>query len=315
VFTEEEFNRALMSSRSSGERIPVIVRRDTGRTTMYIDPQMIRQSFAFSRGGADTDIGVTLMTGAEDRLIVQNVTGGIAARLGLRPNDVIVTVGGRRIASPAQFERIFHDVGFVDGRELPVVVFRNGRRVTLYFEPEIVQYRNRDRDYYRGEQEAWLGVTLNTNYQDYAVVQRVVPNSSADEAGVQPGDWIVRLNGRRVNSPSHLTSLVRSMEPGEELEIQVARRVSRTLMARLDASRPEPPRQALRPSYEEFQDFDDADLWQEERRLDGPDALEQFQPDLDRRGLRDRIGPGERGLRDRLDRDEVRDEPRGVLPR
>jgi predicted metalloprotease with PDZ domain len=265
-----------------------------------------------------TGLGVTWRTGINDQLIVRDVTGGLAARLGLRARDALLSVGGRRIASPAQFERWLYDADFVDGRRLPIVVMRDGRRMTLYLEPEMIQYRFRDRDFYdspdfyRG-QEAWLGVTLDTSYDDFAVVQSVVPDSPAQQAGVRRGDWIVRLNGRRVNSPGHLTSLVRSMDPGDELEIEIARRVARTLMARLDADPSSAPRQALRPTFDTFEERDG--FVPQGRRLIRPDAIDEFEPDFDRGGLRDRVGPGERGLRDRLDPDEIPDEPRGILPR
>jgi S1-C subfamily serine protease len=317
VFSEEDLNVALRQSSARDERIPIVVRRDTGRATLFVEPQRVRSSFGTAAGIGDTDIGLAWGTDASDQLIVRDVTGGLAARLGLRARDVLVSVDGRRIASPAQFERWLNDVDFVDGRRLPIVVMRDGRRVTLFLEPAMVDYRFRGREYddpdfYRG-QEAWLGVTLDTNYDDYAVVQSVVPGSPAQQAGVRRGDWIVRLNGRRVDSPSHLTSLVRSMEPGDELEIEIARRVARTLMARLDADPASVSRQALRPTFDEFDARNG--VVPEGRRYFRPDAIDEFESDFDRRGFRDRIGPGERGLRDRLDPDEIRDEPRGILPR
>jgi hypothetical protein len=84
-------------------------------------------------------------------------------------------------------------------------------------------------------------------------------------------------------------------------------------MARLDADPASVSRQALRPTFDEFDARNG--VVPEGRRYFRPDAIDEFESDFDRRGFRDRIGPGERGLRDRLDPDEIRDEPRGILPR
>jgi S1-C subfamily serine protease len=309
VFTQEDFNRALRRSRTSRERIPVIVRRDSGRTTLYIEPDTLRESFGIMGRPDAPTLGVTLAPNAADQLIVRDVTGGIGSRLGLRANDVVLSVGGRRVFSPAEFERLIYDVDFATGRPLPVIVVRDGRRMTLQLEADGAEYGFREEGFYRDE-GAWLGVTLDTSYDNAAVVQSVVSDSPAAEAGVRPGDWIVRIDGRRIQSPRHLTSLVRSMTPGEQLEIEIARRVSRTLTARLDADPTLEPRQALRPIYDSYDGEDDPPA---PPLLDRPDP--PIDPDLDRRGLRDRLGPDERGLRDRLDADEAPDEPRGVLPR
>jgi membrane-associated protease RseP (regulator of RpoE activity) len=195
----------------------------------------------------------------------------------------------------------------IGAERVPVIVQRDGRRITLFFDPDRWGYarsRRFERDDYRGGGGAWLGVTLDRRYDDAAVVRDVVPDSPAEFAGVRQGDWIVRLNGRRVTSASHLTSLVDSMRPGEEVDVEVARRVTRNLVATLEGQeRSQAAREVYRPLDGQGQ-----------YRLERPgyrtvEPVERFDPDRDRRGLRDRFGPAERGLRDRLDRDEIPDEP------
>jgi hypothetical protein len=269
-------------------------------------PQPQAESSQGTRARPETNLGANLTLGDEDRLIVRDVIGGLAGLIGLRQDDVIVSVDGRSIRSPGQFRRFFDNVDNLGAERVPVIVLRDGRRVTLYFDPErwgYVRDRQYERDDYRPGSDAWLGVTLDRRYDDAAVVRNVVPDSPAEAAGVRQGDWIVRVNGRRVSSPSHLTALVSSMQPGQEVEVEVARRVSRTLVATLEGQDRSPARQVLRP-------LDGQDQY----RIDGQEyrfvePWDRFDTDRDRRGLRDRFGPEERGLRDRLDRDEVPDEP------
>jgi membrane-associated protease RseP (regulator of RpoE activity) len=91
----------------------------------------------------------------------------------------------------------------------------------------------------------WLGVytqTLSDQLRrglDYSgdngvLVNRVVPGSPADEAGVRNGDVIVSVNSRSVDSPDALAEIVRGSSPGQRVAIQVVRDGdTRTLSAEL----------------------------------------------------------------------------------
>jgi predicted metalloprotease with PDZ domain len=103
---------------------------------------------------------------------------------------------------------------------------------------------------------AYLGVTFDTRYQDEAVVQNVRDGSPAERAGLQAGDHLVRLNGRRVSSAQQATNLIRQMQPGERLEIEVARH------ERLDATLGSQPDRGAQVTYEE-----DAPRFRGERRF------------------------------------------------
>jgi S1-C subfamily serine protease len=269
---------------------------------LYIQPEMMRETFALSRQ-TSPDLGFVVVPRDDDRLVVQRVIGGWADVIGLRRNDVIVSVAGRTVSSQAQFARLLYNADPTLDR-IPVVVLRGGERVVLYVEPlerGFEDYEDRDLAY-RG-QEAWLGVSLDPRYQDAAVVRRVVPDSPADLAGVRRGDWITSVNGRRVNSPEHLTRLIDGLQPGDEVELDVSRRISGTVVATLQRDESQ-PRQALRPTYE-FDGQPEVEV-QTERFFNRPGRGE-LDADFDRRGLRDRVGPRERGLWDRIDRDEFRD--------
>ena len=65
-----------------------------------------------------------------------------------------------------------------------------------------------------------LGVTVEE--QDGAiVVQRVLEGSAAARAGVEAGDEIRRVDGRRVNSVDRLREALAEIELGEDYELEV----------------------------------------------------------------------------------------------
>jgi S1-C subfamily serine protease len=67
-------------------------------------------------------------------------------------------------------------------------------------------------------------------------VREVYPGSPAAEAGIQPGDVIVALNGSPVESLNDMQSLIHVMYPGQVLEVEIARNSSiETLQVRLSS--------------------------------------------------------------------------------
>lgn len=90
----------------------------------------------------------------------------------------------------------------------------------------------------------WLGVVTQSvdgdlreslDLRDEGVlVNRVVPDSPADRAGIRKGDVIVRFDGRDVSSPSELVDLVGDQRAGESVSLVVWRDgARRELTARL----------------------------------------------------------------------------------
>lgn len=67
-----------------------------------------------------------------------------------------------------------------------------------------------------------LGVFMDE--RDNAVfVRSVVPGSPAEQAGLQPGDMIVAIDGILVTSADQVTQIVAEHQPGEELQIETDR--------------------------------------------------------------------------------------------
>jgi hypothetical protein len=59
--------------------------------------------------------------------------------------------------------------------------------------------------------------------QPGAMVVKVVPDSPADRAGLQEGDWIVAVDGQRLGFDRELADLIFEYEPGDRVELVLYR--------------------------------------------------------------------------------------------
>ncbi len=70
------------------------------------------------------------------------------------------------------------------------------------------------------------------------VVAQVLSGTPADQAGLQPGDVILRANGQAVSDPQRLITLIRSTKPGEHLSLEVWSRGVKRLASLSVSERP-----------------------------------------------------------------------------
>ena len=71
-----------------------------------------------------------------------------------------------------------------------------------------------------------LGVQLDSRMNDRASVAQVRSGSPADKAGLQPGDIILAVNGREINSPDDLVREVSRLAAGDRVQLIVDRSFS-----------------------------------------------------------------------------------------
>lgn len=193
--------------------------------------------------GADGRVfGLQFDNTVGDRLVVRDVPAQSLWRsAGLLPGDVLMSVNGQPVTS--QELLVGQLRGVVPGARIPVTVLRNGTEVPLniQWQREVRAYTPRaDRvadDYGPGyrDDRGWLGVYLDMRYDDYAVVEAVEVGSAADRAGIRAGDWIMGINGQPVRSPAHLSQLIRGLEPGTKIDVEVAQRKRTTMGVELGA--------------------------------------------------------------------------------
>jgi serine protease Do len=215
-------------------------------------------------------------------VLVEEVTSGTpAAQAGLQKGDIIVDFDGERVRSARQFTRLVQDTP--SGRPVRATLLREGSRRTVDLTPQQREGSrllslNRDRlerqlrslpdfslrfdtpsrafDLLAGA-PARLGLTLQRldgqlaayfGVKEGVLVSSVERDSPAGQAGAQAGDVITAVNGRRVTSPSDVTTAVRSAQAGGSVTLEITRdRKSMTLTVKLPPRRdpPSPAPQGL----------------------------------------------------------------------
>jgi C-terminal processing protease CtpA/Prc len=168
--------------------------------------------------GQPTDQGLTLNQVAANSFLYNS---------GLRQGDVIVSYGGRPIRSQTDFSRW---VVYQPGQRIPVVVLRDGREETIFitYERGGVAPMQRQAGYAPQSGGAYLGVTLDPQSQRGAIVRSVAPGSPAENAGIAAGHVIVAINDQRVSNYQDVINYVASLQPGQEIDLIVAHRVTLT---------------------------------------------------------------------------------------
>ena len=181
-----------------------------------------------------------------------------AADAGLAVGDVITSVDGGRVAGPEQFVETIQR--HKPGDRISLTWEHNGqsltRRIALGSWPEGMPFGARPPDEERPRQdrspqdrlpqerppqerprqdrpaEGYLGVMaapLSEDMKEVAGIDRgvlinsLMDNSPAAEAGLLPGDVITAVGGKRVNAPAELTDLIRSHKPGDTVPIEYYR--------------------------------------------------------------------------------------------
>lgn len=75
---------------------------------------------------------------------------------------------------------------------------------------------------------AVLGVTMDPQYPEAAVVREVAPGSAAEKAGLRPGDMITVINKIEVRKPADVTGFVAAQQPGDQVEMEFIRPILRS---------------------------------------------------------------------------------------
>lgn len=90
-------------------------------------------------------------------------------------------------------------------------------------------------------QHAYVGVFLNGNSTGGAQISSVQPGSPATQAGLEPGDLVVAINGRTVTTTQQFIETVDTYSPGQTIRLTVKRGAS-TLHLKLKlGTRPNSP--------------------------------------------------------------------------
>jgi hypothetical protein len=69
----------------------------------------------------------------------------------------------------------------------------------------------------------WLGVELSNPIGGGVIVTSVAPGGPADRAGIEPGDVVMQIGNRAVNSPNDIDSAIQGMNVGDRVQIVILR--------------------------------------------------------------------------------------------
>ncbi|HRH38662.1 MAG TPA: PDZ domain-containing protein, partial [Flavobacteriales bacterium] len=171
----------------------------------------------------------------EGAYVIEVVDGTPAQKSGLAIGDVIVELGGAKVTGPNDLiEQVrAHEAG----EKVKVVWYRNGKKMSESV--ELAERKDMTYSYSSGDDEgdnegswsseprAFLGVTPgdgdDENPVEGAVIGSVEEGTAAEKMGIKEGDVIRSVNGIAINDFLVLSETIGSMEPGDEVKVEVQR--------------------------------------------------------------------------------------------
>ncbi|MFO7773720.1 MAG: RIP metalloprotease RseP [Dehalococcoidia bacterium] len=196
--------------KTAGENDPTVPRSLAGkgpwtRLGVYAAGPLVNIFLAFVLLSAFLALPVSVVAG--DGLMVHSVLeNSPAEEAGIKPGDIIVEVDEQTVRKPRDLREIVNSVA--EGEEISLLLLRNGQQEQTVLRPE-----------FDPESQRWvIGVLLCWN-----MVSQVEESSAAYEAGVRPGDTILSINGQPVYNSESLSSALRSVEKGEEMNLVLLR--------------------------------------------------------------------------------------------
>jgi len=159
--------------------------------------------------GITEDMAEALNLKSTKGVLVEHVQPGTpAAEAGLQSGDVILSFDGKQVTDDEQFRRLV--AASPPGSRVDLEIFRNGKTQTLKVRlgerATLASQSNKKPDQ---TETGWMGLKVRTatqplaeqygvQYSPGAIVTEVEPGSPADEKGIQPGDLLVKIDGRKV---------------------------------------------------------------------------------------------------------------------
>ncbi|WP_085901289.1 DegQ family serine endoprotease [Kiloniella majae] len=164
---------------------------------------------------------------ASGALVASVAEGGPAEKAGIKQGDVILEFNGRKVPEMRKLPLMVAETPI--GREVDVVVWRKGKRKTVQVDlgqldddvvaavaPSQSKKKNERKTSKVDDLGLYLGKLDGETRQRFklndsvngVVITDVVPNSSAAEKSLRPGDVIVEVDQEEVSDPGQVASLV-----------------------------------------------------------------------------------------------------------
>jgi len=187
----------------------------------------------------DMDAGLAASFGYKNlhgALVSDVSSSGPADRAGIRRGDIITSFAGRAIVNVTQLRGLVADA--VPGSRIPVEVFRDGRRHELTVRIDEQQAQTASAEAPASGGGGSLGLTVHSLVPELAravgldgnlrgaLVITVDPLSIADNAGLQPGDLIVEVQGQAVSDAKEFEAALEKHDLKKGVRLRVRDRSS-----------------------------------------------------------------------------------------
>ncbi|WP_345327311.1 S1C family serine protease [Novipirellula rosea] len=210
-----------------GFSVKVSHRRDNGEMMQLVDPILasVQQSVVqVTSGGRPVALGTVV--GADGYVLTKRseLSGGDPIRVRLHDGRLLpARVAAVRRANDLALLKVDANFDFKPAefypQQPPVGSFlitpgRTGRPIGIGSLGVLER---------RVEHKGRLGVVLGNSTNGRARVEGVWPDSGADEAGIEPEDQIIAINGQEVFNSDNVINTLRGMFPGESVQLTILR--------------------------------------------------------------------------------------------
>jgi S1-C subfamily serine protease len=165
-------------------------------------------------------------------LVAAVVPNWPAAKAGVVRGDILLQVDGQPVNSSRELQRYL--AGLEAGDEVELTVLHGDDERTLiatlderYGRPYLglrscVELPLLEEMEALGDLPHWDELPI-TPEDPTATITRVVPDSPADQAGLESGDRVVAVDGRELDTEHDLADLITALEPGDTVTLEIER--------------------------------------------------------------------------------------------
>ena len=196
--------------KAAGENDPTVPRSLAGkgpwtRLGIYAAGPLVNFFLAFVLLSAFLALPYSVIAG--DGLMVHSVVANSPAdEAGIESGDIILEVDGQPVHRRGDVQNIVNSAE--EGEEITLRLLSNGQEEEITLKPEL------DPESQLLKIGAWLW---------WDIVSRVDEDSAAYEAGIRDGDTIVSINGQPIYNDESISSVLHSVEEGEEMNLVLLR--------------------------------------------------------------------------------------------